>query len=220
MDGNGRWARSRGLLRTEGHRQGLEVAKLIVLAAERLGIKYLSLYIFSTENWKRTADEVGYLMGLIQRHLRAELAFYRDNGVRIVHSGDPAGLPKELAGEIRKVELETAAFEGITLNLAINYGGRDEVVRAVRRIAARHDGGLPSIDEEAISACIDRPDLPEPDLIIRTGGEYRLSNFLIWEAAYSELWFTDKLWPDFDAEDLALALDDYRSRERRFGGVQ
>ncbi len=220
MDGNGRWARARGMLRTEGHRQGLEASKAIVLAAERFGIKYLSLYAFSTENWKRAADEVGFLMNLITMHLRNELDFYRENGVRILHSGDASGLPKAVVTEIRNVEAETACFDGITLNLAINYGGRDEIARAVRRIAARYDNGLSVIDEEAISASLDRPDLPDPDLVIRTGGEYRISNFLLWQAAYAELWFTEKLWPDFASEDLALALEDYRSRERRFGGLR
>ncbi|MFZ4615706.1 MAG: polyprenyl diphosphate synthase [Rectinemataceae bacterium] len=218
MDGNGRWASTRGLPRSEGHRIGLEVAKSIVQAASRMGMKYLSLYVFSTENWKRTIDEVGFLMGLINKHLRSELKFYRDNNIRIVHSGDPAGLPAEVLAQIREVESETSGFQGLTLNLAINYGGRDELVRAMRRIAARY-GSLPAvIDEEAISQALDRPDLPDPDLIIRTAGEYRLSNFLVWEAAYSELWFSEKLWPDFKPADFESALDEYLRRERRFGG--
>jgi len=220
MDGNGRWAQARGMPRSEGHREGLEVAKSIVLAAERFGVRYLSLYVFSTENWRRAADEVGFLMGLIKRHLRGEFAFYHDNGIRIVHSGDPAGLPPDIVSEIRFIEAETAGFEGLTLNMAINYGGRDEIVRALRRITSRYDGVLPPIDEEAIAASLDRPDLPDPDLIIRTGGEYRLSNFLLWEAAYSEFWFSEKLWPDFTEQDLASAIDDYGQRERRFGGIR
>lgn len=216
MDGNGRWATQRGLPRSEGHRRGLETAKDIVLAASKMGIRYLSLYVFSTENWKRTAEEVGFLMGLIKLHLRSELAFYRSNGIRIVHSGDTTGLPAEIVEEIRTVMTATAAYEGMTLNLAINYGGRDEVARACARLA-REDR---KISIETLTAAMDRPDVPDPDLIIRTGGEYRLSNFLLWESAYSELYFSDVLWPDFSAENLAEALRDYARRERRFGGLQ
>ncbi|HTX71896.1 MAG TPA: polyprenyl diphosphate synthase [Rectinemataceae bacterium] len=215
MDGNGRWAKARGLPRSEGHRVGLEVAKTIVRAAEDIGIRVLSLYTFSTENWKRAADEVGFLMGLIRRHLAAELDFYRENKVRVVHSGDPTGLPEDIVAEIRSVEADTAQFDRIVVNLAINYGGRDEIVRAARRLFARGQ----AVDEISLSAAMDRPELPDPDLIIRTGGERRVSNFLLWESAYSELCFCPKPWPDFVGEDLRLAVDDFRRRERRFGGV-
>lgn len=214
MDGNGRWAKARGLPRTEGHREGLNTAKRIVKAAEDLGIRFLSLYTFSTENWKRAAEEVGFLMGLIRRHLAAEFDFYRENGVRVVHSGDPSSLPAEVTAEIDRVVAETSGFDGITVNLAVNYGGRDEIARAAAKAAA---AGL-RIDEASIAAGLDHPELPDPDLIIRTGGEMRLSNFLLWESAYSELWFSPRFWPDFTADDLAQAIDVYRSRERRFGG--
>lgn len=215
MDGNGRWAKIHGRPRTEGHREGLETAKRTVKAAEDLGIRFLSLYTFSTENWKRAADEVGFLMGLIRRHLAAELDFYRENRVRVVHSGDPSGLPDDIVREIRSVEADTAEFDSIVVNLAINYGGRDEIIRAARKLV---EAGRP-LDEEALSSAMDHPELPDPDLIIRTGGEVRVSNFLLWESAYSEMYFFPKLWPDFGPEDLALAIDDYRRRERRFGGV-
>jgi undecaprenyl diphosphate synthase len=216
MDGNGRWAKSRGLPRTEGHREGLKTAKAIVKAAEDLGIKILSLYVFSTENWKRTTEETGFLMGLIKQHLSAELDFYRTNGVRVLHSGDAAGLPKDIVAEIREVEAETALFEKMTVNLAINYGGRDEIVRAARRLAEA--GIVPS--EEALRGAMDHPELPYPDLIIRTSDEKRMSNFLIWEAAYAELWFSEKYWPDFKPEDLARAVEAYAGRERRYGGAK
>jgi undecaprenyl diphosphate synthase len=216
MDGNGRWAKSRGLPRTEGHREGLKTAKRIVQAAEDLGIKYLSFYVFSTENWKRAADEVGFLMGLIKQHLSAELDFYRTNRVRVLHSGDPAGLPKDIAEEIRAVVADTASFDRMTVNLAINYGGRDEIVRATRRLAA--SGAIPS--EESIRAAMDHPELPDPDLIIRTSDEMRFSNFLLWESAYAELWFSAKLWPDFGRADLVEAIEAYKCRERRYGGVK
>ncbi len=215
MDGNGRWATARGLPRTEGHREGLNAAKRVIKAAEDLGIRFVTLYTFSTENWKRTAEEVGFLMGLIRKHLAAEFDFYRDNGIRVVHSGDPEGLPADVLAEIRRVESDTAGFGRLTVNLAINYGGRDEIVRAVRRLQAM---GSP-ITEETISASLDRPDLPFPDLVLRPGGETRLSNFLLWESAYAELLFLDKLWPDFGPEDLALAVDEYRRRDRRYGGT-
>jgi undecaprenyl diphosphate synthase len=216
MDGNGRWAKSRGLPRTEGHREGLKTAKRIVRAAEDFGIKYLSFYVFSTENWKRTTDEVGFLMGLIKQHLSAELDFYRSNRVRVLHSGDTAGLPSDIVSEIRRVVADTASFDSITVNLAINYGGRDEIVRAARRLAA--SGRAPS--EESFRDSMDHPELPDPDLIIRTSDEMRFSNFLIWESAYAELWFSEKLWPDFEAEDLAEAVEAYKGRHRRYGGIK
>jgi undecaprenyl diphosphate synthase len=216
MDGNGRWAKSRGLPRTEGHREGLKAAKRIVQAAEDLGIKYLTFYVFSTENWKRTADEVGFLMGLIKQHLSAELDFYRANRVRVLHSGDPAGLPKDIVEEIRAVVADTAAFDRMTVNLAINYGGRDEIARAARRLAA---SGIPP-SEETLRGALDHPELPDPDLIIRTSDEMRFSNFLLWQSAYAELWFSPKLWPDFEPADLSEAVEAYKRRERRYGGAK
>ncbi len=216
MDGNGRWAKARGLPRTEGHREGLRVAKKIIRAAEDLGIRYLSLYTFSTENWKRAVDEVSFLMSLITSHLRAELEFYRENHIRIVHSGDSSGLPREVRDSIRSVIEDTAAYDGITVNLAINYGGRDEIVRAVRNMI-RTGTGVPT--EETFKAFLDAPTLPDPDLIIRTGGDMRLSNFLLWESAYAELYFSEKLWPDWTEDDLKLAIHSFSGRERRFGGT-
>lgn len=216
MDGNGRWAKARGLSRTEGHREGLKVAKTIVKAAEDLGIEFLSLYVFSTENWKRASEEVGFLMGLIKQHLSAELDFYRSNRIRVLHSGEVSGLPADIAREIREVADETSSFDTMTVNLAINYGGRDEIVRAVRRLAAA--GIEPS--EESLRASMDHPELPYPDLIIRTSSELRMSNFLTWESAYSELWFCEKYWPDFSPADLAAAVEAYSSRKRLYGGAR
>jgi undecaprenyl diphosphate synthase len=214
MDGNGRWAQARGLPRSEGHREGTENAKRVVKAAADLGLRYLSLFVFSTENWKRAEDEVGFLMGLIRKHLSAELDFYRANRIRVLHSGEIGDLPPEVAAEIRRTVADTAAFGGLTVNLAINYGGRDEIARAARRVAAA--GG--PIDEVSLSAAMDQPSLPDLDLVIRTSDEMRFSNFLLWQAAYAELWFSPKLWPDFGAEDLAEAVEAYRGRARRFGG--
>lgn len=215
MDGNGRWATARGLPRTEGHRQGLTAAKRVVAAASRLGVKYLSLYTFSTENWKRTQDEVGFLMNLIRVHLSSELDFYRRNRIRVIHSGSREGLPPEILTEIDEVAADTAGFPGMVVNLAINYGGRDEILRAV----ARCEGSRP-LTEFDIAHALDHPEIPDPDLIIRTGGEMRLSNFLLWQSAYSELYFSECLWPDFDEPDLADALEAFAARDRRFGGTK
>ncbi|MBU0934675.1 MAG: di-trans,poly-cis-decaprenylcistransferase [Spirochaetes bacterium] len=219
MDGNGRWAKLRGMARTEGHRQGLETAKNIVRAARQAQVPFLSLYTFSTENWKRTADEVGFLMNLIPGCLRAEMAFYHEHGVRVVHSGNLAQLPKAVQLAIEETRLETAGNKGITVNLAINYGGRDELVRALRKLAADSSTPADSITEATISAALDQPELPDPDFIIRTGGDVRMSNFLLWQAAYAELYFTDILWPDWNELEFSKALDDFRLRKRRFGGT-
>ncbi len=216
MDGNGRWALKRNLARTEGHRAGFEAAKRIVPAAERAGIEYLSLYTFSTENWRRTPEEVKFLMNLLGSALRNEYDFYRRNRIRLVHSGDIAKLPPAIRTEINRVEKDTADFEGITVNVAVNYGGRDEIIRAVRKW--HESGGDGDLTAAALHDHLDRPDIPDPDLIIRTGGQLRLSNFLLWECAYSELFFSQKLWPDWDEEDLMNAIDDFRRRRRSFGG--
>lgn len=219
LDGNGRWATQRGLPRTEGHRQGLAAAKRVVASASRIGIRYLSLYTFSTENWKRAQDEVGFLMSLVRNHLSAELDFYRQNKVKVVHSGQREGLPADILAEIDAVTADTADFPGMVVNLAINYGGRDELVRAMQKALRTSRDSVPSpITCELIRKNLDHPEMPDPDLIIRTGGELRLSNFLLWQSAYSELYFTDRLWPDFAEEDLVAALEDYAGRERRFGG--
>lgn len=227
MDGNGRWAKARGLPRTEGHREGLNAAKRIVAAAEDSGVRFVSLYTFSTENWKRAADEVGFLMGLIASHLSSELDFYRERRIRVLHSGNPEGLPPEIRAELESVARDTAGFDRMTVNLAINYGGRDEIIRAASRAAAAaareaavHGAKPAPVSEKDIAAHLDRPELPDPDLIIRTGGELRLSNFLLWQSAYSELFFSERLWPDFSAEDLAAAMASYSLRQRRFGGAK
>jgi undecaprenyl diphosphate synthase len=219
MDVNGRWATKRGLPRTEGHRQGLEAAKRIVAACSDRGVSYLSLYTFSTENWKRTTEEVGFLMGLIKTHLAAELDFYRRNRIKLIHSGNRSGLPADILREIDKTVSDTSAFPGMVVNLAINYGGRDELLRAIGRLGSAKEAARGSLTEKDIASVLDHPEMPDPDLIIRTGGERRLSNFLLWQSAYSELYFTDRLWPDFDEEALDKALADFRSRDRRFGGL-
>ena len=219
MDGNGRWARQRGKLRSQGHLEGLKAAKRVVKAASELGLKFLSLYTFSTENWSRSEREISYLMRLVKTHLKKEYDFYRDHRIRVVHSGDLQRLPQDVIKVIRSVGEQTAAHDGLILNLAINYGGRDEIVRAVNRFLASAGSGS-RLTEAALRQNLDHPEIPDPDLVIRKGGEFRISNFLLWEIAYTELYYSATLWPDWGAEELAEAIKSFRSRDRRFGGVQ
>lgn len=218
MDGNGRWAKKRGLPRTAGHKEGLSSAKKIVAAAAKLGIKYITLYTFSTENWKRAQEEVGYLMGLIKGHLRAEFEFYKNNGIRVEHIGNLDGLPADVKSEIINAKKDTEHFTGTTCVLAINYGSRDEIVRGVKKIIASGTGA-DSVTEDLLSKSLDIPFLPPVDLMIRTGGEERLSNFLLWQCAYAEFLFTDTLWPDYNEEEFFEGIAKYQQRNRRFGAV-
>lgn len=218
MDGNGRWAKQRGLSRSLGHKEGLNSAKRIVATAASLGIKYITLYTFSTENWKRTQAEVGYLMTLIKSHLRSEFQFYKENGIRIDHIGDLSGLPKEVQNEILNAKKDTADFTGTTCVLAINYGSRDEIVRSIRKIT-ENNIKPEEITEEFISKALDVRDMPDVDLMIRTGGEQRLSNFLLWQCAYAEFIFTDTLWPDYTENEFIENIAEFQKRTRRFGAV-
>lgn len=218
MDGNGRWAKKRNLPRTNGHKEGLEVAKKIVKKAAEIGIKYVTLYTFSTENWKRAQEEVGYLMTLIKSHLRAEFEFYKKNGIRIKHIGDLEGLPADVKSEILTAVEETEKFTGLTVVLAINYGGRDEIVRGIKSII-KSEENIDNISEETVKSSFDIEDLPDVDLLIRTGGELRLSNFLLWHAAYSELLFSNTLWPDYNENEFEKNIEEFQLRVRRFGGV-
>jgi len=218
MDGNGRWAQKRGLVRTQGHLEGLKAAKRIVKAASDLGVRYLTLYAFSTENWKRASQEVSFIMGLVKQYLRAEFDFSRKNKIRVRHAGDITGLPADIQKELTDSMSDTKGFDGMQVILAINYGGRDEIARAIRRLAAT-GADMTETGEKDIGAFLDNPDIPDPDLIIRSAGEYRTSNFLLWQGAYSEIYISQKLWPDWDKEDLEAAVADFSSRQRRFGGV-
>ena len=215
MDGNGRWAKQRNLPRTSGHKEGLEVAKKIVKAAKEVGVKYITLYTFSTENWKRTQDEVGYLMGLIKNHLRAEFKFYKENDIRVKHIGNLSGLPQDIQDEINSTVEECKDFNSLTVVLAINYGGKDEISRAINKAKSENK----EIDESNFSEFFDLPEMPDVDLIIRTGGEKRLSNFLLWHGAYAELDFVDTLWPDYNEESFYQSIKEFQKRNRRFGGL-
>lgn len=216
MDGNGRWAQQRKLPRTAGHDQGLHTVKRIVKLASDIGIKYLTLYVFSTENWKRTEKEVGFLMNLIHIHLCGELDFYKQNGIKINHIGNIESLPDSIKKDITEAIEDTKDFTGMTLNLAINYGGRDELLRGIKKII-NNKIDENEITEQLISSFLDMPQSPDVDLLIRTGGEKRLSNFLLWHIPYAEQIYTDTLWPDYTDEEFLKNIEDFSHRNRRFG---
>jgi len=222
MDGNGRWAAARGLPRVEGHRRGVEALRKTVRAAGEIGIRCLTIFSFSSENWQRPASEVRDLMGLLRLFIRKDLAELHGNGVRVRVIGDRADLDPDIRRLLEEAEELTRANTNLLLVVAFNYGGRDEIARAVRRLAenvARGELAPGAITEELIGQHLDAPEIADPDLIIRTSGEQRLSNFLLWQAAYSELVFTPVYWPDFDRAALQSAIEEYRRRERRFGGL-
>jgi len=219
MDGNGRWAEIRKKPRTFGHRNGITAAKRIMKAAIPLGIQYITLYTFSTENWSRPKREVNFLMRLLIHHMRKEADFYHSNEIKVLHTGTLEGLPKDVRKELIKVQENTKHYNKITAILAINYGGRDEIVRAVNAwSASRQTATEGPCTVDVLSGYMDNPQVPDPDLIIRTAGEMRLSNFLLWECAYSEFYYSPKLWPDWDEQDLQEALSNYGNRKRKFGG--
>ncbi len=223
MDGNGRWAAARGLPRFEGHRRGVEALRRAVRAATDLKISYLTVYSFSAENWSRPREEVQSLMGLLHRFIRNDLAELHANNVRVRVIGARADLAPEIADLLLEAEQVTKANTGLTLVVAFNYGARQEIVAAVRALAEMVAQGRlapEEIDVDAISARLDTADIPDPDLIIRTSGEQRLSNFLLWQAAYAEFVFLPILWPDFDRAAMIAAIQEYAHRERRFGRVE
>ncbi len=220
MDGNGRWAKRRGLPRIAGHQQGVETVIRVVDACVQQGIRYLSLFAFSSENWGRPRQEVDALMGLLTQFLASQREKMVKDGVRLRVIGDLSRLSEPIQIALSDAEQETAKGETLTLILALSYGSRDEIMRAAKQVARQVVEGeldIDQLDNKTFSQFLDTGDLPEPDLMIRTSGEVRLSNFLLWQAAYAELYFTDILWPDFDAAELQKALDDYRCRKRRFG---
>ena len=222
MDGNGRWAKSRHLPRLEGHRAGVESVRSVVETAARLGLQALTVFAFSTENWKRPTDEVSGLMGLLKLYIRRELKTLQENNIRFGVVGGLDGLPKDVRDELRRGIDGTADRTGLQFSLALNYSGRSELTDVVRRIAEGARSGTidPStIDEAVIERYLFTAHLPEPDLLIRTSGELRVSNFLLWQIAYAEIWVTDVLWPDFRRRHLLQAIADFQKRERRYGGV-
>lgn len=220
MDGNGRWAKARGLPRNLGHRQGVDAVREVVRNCRKLGIEYLTLYAFSSENWKRPQSEVSGLMDLLRLYIRRELDDLRRNGVRIRVIGDRTRLAPDIVSLIEDAESQTRENRTLTLVIALSYGGQDEIVAACRQIAEQVAAGKlapEQITADTLAGNLQTVGIPDPDLVIRTSGEQRLSNFLLWQTAYSELVFVDKLWPDFAAEDLAAAVGEFQRRERRYG---
>ena len=216
MDGNGRWAKSRGQIRVKGHNEGMKALKEIVKHSDVLGVKYLTVYAFSTENWKRPADEVSGIFKLLVKYVDSELAELHKNNVQVHIIGDWSKVPEDAIASITKAIETTKQNTGLVFNIAINYGGRAEIVKACNELIAE---GKTNISEEDFARKIYTADCPDPDVIIRTGGEYRLSNFLIWQSAYSELVIVDTLWPDFTPQEYEKALEIFQSRDRRFGGL-
>ena len=222
MDGNGRWAKKRGLPRKAGHREGAKTFRTITRYCSNIGIRYLTVYAFSTENWKRPEDEVGALMRLFKSYLEEALSDFKDDDIIVRFIGDKSGFSPELQALMTENEESSAARNGMVLNIAMNYGSRDEIIRAVRHICRDVKSGAldeDRIDERLISDYLYTAGQPDPDLIIRPSGEYRISNFLLWQSAYAEFWFDDVLWPDFKGSDLIRAVEEYKNRSRRFGGI-
>jgi undecaprenyl diphosphate synthase len=222
MDGNGRWARQQGLPRTEGHREGARRVKEVARTCLELGVQYLTIYAFSKENWKRPRTEVSAIMKLTEYFYRREFGELRDEGVYFVHLGDRMGLPKSVIRVLDNIEKNNSDEKRLILNIAFNYSGRSEIVRAARMLAEMAGRGElkpEEITEELFSRYLFTADMPDPDLFIRTAGELRVSNYLLWQIAYTEIWVTDILWPDFTGAVLRDAVRDYQNRERRFGGV-
>jgi len=218
MDGNGRWAKKRGLPRTAGHAAGAEVFRKIATYCKDIGIQYFTVYAFSTENWKRPQEEVDAIMKLLEKFLGEALQDMEKNRVKVKFLGDITALSEDLQKLIAETEEISGKYEGVQVNLCVNYGGRDELVRGVNAWIKEHPGC--EITEEALDGKLYTAGIPEPDLIIRPSGEYRLSNFLMWQSAYSEFYFTDVLWPDFTTRDMDEAIIAYQSRDRRYGGIK
>lgn len=222
MDGNGRWAQRQGLPRIEGHRRGAETVRKVATRCGELGLERLTLYCLSSENWKRPTEELGFLMEMLSIYLRNELEFLREHNVRLETIGRLERLPEQVQGDLARAKAVLAGNTGMSLCLAINYGGRSEIVDAVREIAAkvlRRDLALEEIDESCVAAHLQTRGMADPDLLIRTAGEMRVSNFLLWQISYAELWVTPRTWPELEVADFDQALVDYASRDRRFGGL-
>lgn len=223
LDGNGRWAKKRGLPRSMGHKEGCKTVEKTVELAARMGIEYLTVYGFSTENWKRSGEEVGALMQLFRYYMVRLLKIAKANNVRVKMIGERSRFDQDIVEGINRLEEETRENTGLTFVIAVNYGGRDEITRAVKKLTtACQEGKLKpeDITEQTIEKFLDTAGMPDPDLLIRTSGEIRLSNYLLWQCAYTEIYVTDCLWPDFDQEELEKAVAAYNRRERRFGGVK
>lgn len=222
MDGNGRWAKERGKKRTWGHKEGSKVLQNICRDANDLGVEYVTVYAFSTENWQRPQEEVDFLMDLLRQYLKDSIKNSKKDNMRVRVIGNKEGLPADVLNRIDELETASKNYTGLQLQIALNYGGRNEILRAVKNFTqdvAAHKINIDMLDEKLFSGYLDTKEIPDPDLMIRTSGEIRLSNFLLWQLAYSEFYFTNKYWPDFKKEDLIEAIISYNKKERRFGGL-
>ena len=222
LDGNGRWARRRGLPRTAGHAAGSENFRKIATYCKNIGVEYLTVYAFSTENWKRPEDEVKTIMRLLRRYLNEAIDTMERDKIRMKIFGDVAGLPQELQEQVQKTDESSKHYEGFQANICLNYGGRDEIVHAARRYAEDYAAGKAQgeLSEEQFGGYLYSAGIPDPDLLIRPGGEQRISNFLLWQCAYAEFYFSDVLWPDFGTDELDKAIEAFRRRDRRYGNVK
>lgn len=223
LDGNGRWAKRKGMPRSYGHVKGCENLEKVCSVAKELGVKYLTVYAFSTENWKRSKEEVDSLMKLFRNYMKKCLKIAKENRMRVKIIGDPSAFDLDLQEKIKELEAYSAQFDELHFQIALNYGSRDEITRAVRQMGEDIQKGVldpKQIQEDTISSYLDTRELPDPDLLIRTSGELRLSNYLLWQLAYTEFYFTDVPWPDFTKEELIRAIEQYNSRDRRFGGIK
>ena len=222
MDGNGRWAAKRGLPRSVGHKKGAETVKEITKAVGEAGVKYLTLYAFSTENWQRSPEEVETLMGLLRQYLKTDLQELQENNVRIRFIGEREMLAADIVASMAKLEADTANNDGLTLCIALSYGSRQEILGAVKKVASllqKGDLSVDDVDDKMFSDMLYTRGMPDPDLVIRTSGEQRISNYLLWQIAYAELYFSQTLWPDFDKKELTAIINDFKKRERRYGKV-
>jgi undecaprenyl diphosphate synthase len=223
MDGNGRWAKERGLPRTAGHKTGVDTLREIVNLAQKLGVKYITAYAFSTENWKRPQQEVDFLMGLFEETFAKEMENFDEKNIKVNIIGYKGRLPESVRDKSKKIMEKTKGNDGLTVNIALDYGARSEIIEGIRSLAAdvqREDKSPEEIEEEDFTATLYTAGQPDPDLFIRPGGERRISNFLLWQLAYTELFFTDIYWPEFDEVNLRAAIKEYQRRERRFGGLK
>ena len=223
LDGNGRWAKRKGMPRSYGHVKGCENLEKVCSVAKELGVKYLTVYAFSTENWKRSKEEVDSLMKLFRNYMKKCLKIAKENRMRVKIIGDPSAFDLDLQEKIKELEAYSAQFDELHFQIALNYGSRDEITRAVRQMGEDIQKGVldpKQIQEDTISSYLDTRELPDPDLLIRTGGEERLSNFLMWQLAYTEFYFTDVPWPEFDKAEFEKAIAKYNQRDRRYGGVK
>ncbi len=223
MDGNGRWAKARGKKRTFGHKEGSNVLKTICRDAYEIGVEYVTVYAFSTENWQRPDEEVDFLIDLLRQYLKESIKTCKRDNMRVRVIGNKVGLPLDVQNTIKTLEVESSVHSGLNLQIALNYGGRDEILRACKKMAEDMNNNsftMNNVDEDVFSNYLDTKNIPDPDLMIRTSGEIRLSNFMLWQLAYSEFYFTDKYWPDFQKEDLINAIKIYNKKERRYGGLK